>query len=84
MLQITKLRVKTLPSLVPSNYEPHFSNNARYTVSFISFALGRLRKENFYGKLFLLKGAILGAFAKLRKATIASSCLSVRIPRDSH
>jgi hypothetical protein len=58
VLQITTLRAKVLPSLVPSNYEPHFTKNARYALSFITFAIGRLRKDTFCGKLFLLKGAI--------------------------
>jgi len=85
-LQITTLRAKALPSLAPSNYEPHFSKIARYAVSFINFAVGRLRKETFYGKLFLLKGAIVGAFAKLRKTTISfvmSVCPhTTRLPLD--
>lgn len=32
---------------MPSNYEPPVSKNARYAVSLINFAIGRLRKDTF-------------------------------------
>ena len=55
-------------------------------LSFINFVIGRLRKDTFNGKLYLLKGATLGAFAKLRKVTIGfvmSVCLhTTRFPMD--